>query len=280
MERPAVRLKGYRLMVCGECRGWTLLPRPTWRDQAALHDNETYFDHPYLVHRRSFAAAVDRRCAAIFRQIAKFVDVPGICGQRMLDVGCDVGLLLSSAARQFGVVPVGIDVSQRAAEQARANGIEAYACRLEDAPPHLRDFPLVTAIDLIEHVADPGLFFRSLAERVRPGGIFYVETPNPGSSVFQVGRILCTLAGCRPSGAFHRLYPPEHVQYYTREGLRCVARSSGLEIVAIGSRVLPAREIAVSWPVRFGLMPLQAADIAKREMALMWSILIRPRRAG
>jgi SAM-dependent methyltransferase len=275
-----VQLNSYQLWACVECASWTLLPRPALSDQSAYHDTGAYFDHPYLVLRRAHTEAVERRCDAMLQRIAKVFDVTSLRGQRILDVGCDTGQTILAASRRCNSIPVGIDVAHRAVVMARAAGVEAHLSVLENAPPGLSDFPLVTAIDLIEHVADPEPFFRALAERLRPGGIAYVEKPNLRSYIYRCGRVLGLMSGCRPAAVFERLFLREHVQYYSRKGLEHVARPAGLDVIALDTRDLPRDEIAVGWAVRLGLMPLQAADSLAGDRALLWAILQRPRESA
>jgi len=274
--RPAVTLPSYSLVRCVECHSWNMAPRPTAAAQVAFHDSNSYYDHPYLEHRRRNIAAIDRRCADVFKRLSAIVNVTSLRGQRMLDIGCDVGQFVASAARQFGVAPVGIDVAQLAVKEAKAMAVEAYACTLEEAPPAVSDLSVITAIDLIEHVADPAGFCRSIVERLRPGGLVYVETPNVRSVVYRFGRALGAVTGGRPARTLERLFPPEHLQYFSSQGLRRLAARTGLEIVRQNSRVLPAPEIAVDFTTRAGLGALQVLDYLSGERILRWAILRRP----
>jgi 2-polyprenyl-3-methyl-5-hydroxy-6-metoxy-1,4-benzoquinol methylase len=274
--RAAVALSRYSLFPCRACASWNMLPRPTTAEQSAFHDSAEYYDHPYLEHRRSNTAAVDRRCADLFERLRPFVDIATLRGERMLDVGCDTGQLVASAARQFGVVPAGVDVAHLAIRQARDAAVDAYVCTLEDAPAHITGLSLVTAVDLIEHVADPVGFFRSLSARLRPGGLVYVETPNVWSVVYRFGRLLSAATGGRPAGTIQRLFPPEHLQYFSREGVSRAAACAGLEVLKQDSRVLPAAEIAVDTVTRAGLGALQWLDYLGGEKILRWAVLRRP----
>jgi 2-polyprenyl-3-methyl-5-hydroxy-6-metoxy-1,4-benzoquinol methylase len=251
------------------------VPRPTEAAQAALHDAAEYHEHPYLVHRRRNVAALDRRCRAIFERIGMFVDLATLRGERVLDVGCDTGDFIASAARQFGLCPAGVDVAHLAAHQARANGIEAYHSTLEEAPESLSGLRVITAIDLIEHVPDPERFCRALYDRLRPGGVAYIETPNVDSTVYRFGRALCAVTGGRPAGPCTRLFPHEHIQYFSREGLRRVAESCGLRVLRLESRTLPAPEIAVGAFTRTALHAMQLFDSVSGERLLRWAIVGR-----
>jgi 2-polyprenyl-3-methyl-5-hydroxy-6-metoxy-1,4-benzoquinol methylase len=271
----AIRLARYALVSCGRCASWNMTPRPSPTAQTAFHDSSTYNEHPYLAHRRTNVAAVDRRCAAVFRLIGATLDVRALAGERVLDVGCDTGQFIESAGRQFGIVPVGIDVARIAVEQAKAAGIEAYQTTLEEAPAQLRDLPAVTAIDVIEHVPEPQAFFRALHDRLRPGGVAYVETPNMDSTVYRIGRAIAGTTG-RPAGTLERLFPQEHIQYFSREGLERIAAACGLVVRQHGSRLMPISEIAVGWTQRAAIGTLQRLDHLFGENILRWAILQRP----
>src|SRR5262249_39145693 len=141
--------------VCVSCDSWTYLPRPGGATQAALHDTEDYFDHPYFARRRGITPAQRQRCRRVFRRLSAAVGVGSLRGQRLLDIGCDTGGFLQAGRELVGIIPVGVDVAQRAVRVARGEGLEVYPCTIEDAPAELTDFAIVTAIDLIEHVPNP-----------------------------------------------------------------------------------------------------------------------------
>jgi 2-polyprenyl-3-methyl-5-hydroxy-6-metoxy-1,4-benzoquinol methylase len=276
LARPAVQIEDFRLLICQACGSWTAVPRPTPMAQHSFHDSDSYFDHPYLEHRRANPALVDRRCAAIFGRIGRVLSLPDLRGERVLDIGCDTGEFILSAGRQFGVQPVGLDVARRAVDRAQAAGVEAHHGSLEDAPSQLTGLSVITAIDLIEHVAEPQTFFRAVYSRLRPGGVVYAETPNVDSAVYQVGRRLCGWTGSRPLATFQRLFPQEHIQYFSPRGVRLLAQVYGFEVPNLESRILPQEEIAVGRITRLALGALQDLDYLIGEKVLRWVILRRP----
>ena len=98
-------------------------------------------------------------------------------GARHLDVGCDTGIFARAFARVHGSIPIGLDVNAAAVAEARRSGMEVYQATLETAPA-LQKFRVITAIDLIEHVAEPLTLFASMRERLEPHGVVFLETPN------------------------------------------------------------------------------------------------------
>jgi 2-polyprenyl-6-hydroxyphenyl methylase/3-demethylubiquinone-9 3-methyltransferase len=104
-----------------------------------------------------------------------------LAGKRALDVGCGAGLLCEPLAR-LGAAVTGIDAAAEniAAAKAhaalsglaidyRAGGIEGLGAER---------FDLVTSMEVIEHVADPGAFVAGLAGALAENGLLIVSTPN------------------------------------------------------------------------------------------------------
>ncbi|HEY9617436.1 MAG TPA: class I SAM-dependent methyltransferase [Microcoleaceae cyanobacterium] len=275
-NKAKLHLKQIRLVQCDRCQSWISLPRPTVNDQIAIHDDAEYFEHPYFELRRHAQQAIDRRCRQVFSRLAAGIDLNILRNDRLLDVGCDTGSFLESAARQFGIVPVGVDVSSWTVQEAQKQGIEAYATALETAPTHLSQFSVITAIDLIEHVVDPASLLKQIFLRLRPGGVTYLETPNIQSSIYQLGSLLSGLTGGRPASVFERLFPLQHIQYFTPNSFRTLVEACGFEIVQLELRPLPFSDLATSTPIRAGLTALQVFDRLTHNEILICGLLRKP----
>ena len=241
-----------------------------------MHDNAEYFEHPYFEQRRTEVSTLERRCRTTFDKIARGIELDAVRGERHLDVGCDTGAFLLTAARLYGTKPVGVDIAQCSVAEAKRQAVEAYCCPLEDAPPSLDGLAVITAIDLIEHVVSPAVFLEEVRTRLRPGGVCYLETPNIASAVYRLGRALARSTGGAPSWIFERLFPPEHIQYFSRDGLTSLANAAGLEAVEISTRALPFADIGTSFPVRLGMTAVQSLDAAGRNEILLCMVLRRP----
>jgi 2-polyprenyl-3-methyl-5-hydroxy-6-metoxy-1,4-benzoquinol methylase len=274
--RERVSLDGIRLVACGTCGSWTLLPRPSVERQNALHSDSSYFEHPYFRERRKAVVAISRRCRLAFERLARAIDIGSLERSRMLDVGCDTGAFMQIAHDLYGVDPIGIDVSEAAVAEVKKRGIEAFATDLEHAPSELSDFNIITAIDLIEHVVDPRSFLMSAYRRLRPGGVIYLETPNAQSVIYNVGAAVCGVTSARPRTVFERLFPEQHVQYFTARSLSSLAQACGLELVWLDSRMLPISDVATVLPVRLALGGMQVVDSIRRTSVLLCAVLRRP----
>lgn len=264
------------LYQCSACGSLTALPRPSEHVQTVLHDNPEYHEHPYFEQRRSLTSSIERRCRAIFDQALRVVEVNDLRGARHLDVGCDTGSLLLAAHRIYGTAAVGIDISQRAITEAAGSGLETYCCTINYAPDGIRDLSVVTAIDLIEHIIEPVRFLEQVKQRLRPGGVCYLETPNVHSNVYRIGRALSRVSRGRAGWIFERLFPPEHIEYFSATGLRAVAKRAGLEVVGLSTRALPFSDIAASAPVRTAMMAIQATDFLSGQRILLCMLARRP----
>jgi 2-polyprenyl-6-hydroxyphenyl methylase/3-demethylubiquinone-9 3-methyltransferase len=105
-------------------------------------------------------------------------------GQRVLDVGCGGGLLTERLAAD-GAEVKGIDLSEKALAVARLHLLESdlsvdyEQISAEDyAKRHPEEFDVVTCLEMLEHVPDPGSVVWACAKLVRPGGTLFFSTIN------------------------------------------------------------------------------------------------------
>ena len=100
---------------------------------------------------------------------------------RILDIGCGGGILAEGMARRGGLVS-GLDVEADAIAVAKAHAVEQnlainYVCQpLETwtAEP----FPIITCMEMLEHVADPQMILEEAARLLAPGGYLFLSTIN------------------------------------------------------------------------------------------------------
>src|SRR5271156_4105106 len=106
-----------------------------------------------------------------------------LAGVSLLDVGCGAGLFAEPLAR-LGADVVGVDPAPAAIEAARRHAEETGArlpyrmATVEELAAEPRRFDVVSAMEVIEHAADPKAFIASAASLVRPGGLLLASTLN------------------------------------------------------------------------------------------------------
>ena len=115
-----------------------------------------------------------------------------LAGKTALDVGCGAGLLCEPLAR-LGADVTGVDAAPEnaaaAAVHAEGAGFDIRYIAGEVGALDIGSFDLVTAMEVIEHVADKAAFVAALAGRLAPGGLMVLSTPNrtPQSRLLIVG---------------------------------------------------------------------------------------------
>jgi 2-polyprenyl-6-hydroxyphenyl methylase/3-demethylubiquinone-9 3-methyltransferase len=104
-------------------------------------------------------------------------------GLRILDIGCGGGILCEPLAR-LGASMVGADPAEANIEAARLHAaaggltIDYRATTAEALADAGERFDVVLAMEVVEHVADLGLFINRCAEMVKPGGLLIAATLN------------------------------------------------------------------------------------------------------
>lgn len=108
---------------------------------------------------------------------------PPLAGLSLLDIGCGGGLVAEPLAR-MGADVLGLDPAESAIAVARAHA-EATGARLayrvglvDDLVAEEARFDVVTALEVVEHVADLRAFVAAAARLIKPGGLFIATTLN------------------------------------------------------------------------------------------------------
>jgi 2-polyprenyl-6-hydroxyphenyl methylase/3-demethylubiquinone-9 3-methyltransferase len=118
----------------------------------------------------------------------------GAEGSRLLDVGCGAGLAAEALAKR-GHTVLGIDAAGDTLTAARihANGrrlpLTYRKASAEDLLGERKLFQVITALEVIEHVADPAAFVATLARLLTPDGLLFISTLNRTPRAFLTAKL-------------------------------------------------------------------------------------------
>jgi 2-polyprenyl-3-methyl-5-hydroxy-6-metoxy-1,4-benzoquinol methylase len=213
-------VNGFEITCCSRCRTVYTAELPSSQEDA--EDYSVYYHEGNL----AVPAFVEQRLEDLVKDFEAFR-----VGNRWLDVGCGAGTLLRAAVRR-GWDVIGTEVSERAVDAGRSQGLDVRAGELERLDLEPASFDVVSAIEVLEHVPSPDGLVAAAARLIRPGGALYVTTPHADGLSARLLRKRWSV-----------ISPPEHLQLLSIRGLKTLLQGSGLEILRIRTETINPREL-------------------------------------
>lgn len=160
--------------------------------------------------------------------------IASLRGKAVLDVGCGGGILAEAMAAR-GARVTGIDLAEKPLKVAQLHLLEskldvtyrnvAVESLAQEAP---QAFDVVTCMEMLEHVPDPGSVVRACSALLKPGGHAFFATinRNPKSYLFAIIGAEYVLK-LLPRGTH------DYARFIKPSELSAVCRSSGLEVISL-----------------------------------------------
>lgn len=155
--------------------------------------------------------------------------------KRVLDVGCGGGILADSMARK-GANVTGIDLASKSLRVAQLHALETGTPNIQYreisvealAQEQPASFDVVTCMEMLEHVPDPGSVVRACAELVKPDGWVFFSTLHRSAKAFMLAIVGAEyVLNMLPRGTH------EYAKMIRPSELAASCREAGLDLVGI-----------------------------------------------
>ncbi len=203
-----------------------------------------------------------RGCFAMLHWIAAaraaLMPRAGRVGSLLVDLGCGAGLLAPHVSH-LGHRHLGVDRCASALAQAAEHGVQPVRADVTAVPLPDGCADVVSAGELLEHVADPAAVLAEACRLVRPGGVLVLDTIADTRRARFVAVTLAEGLRLAPRG----IHDPR--LFVDRTQLVRVARRHGVELTLRGLRPAP-------WPLVRHLAgaPVAVPMVATRSTALLF----------
>ena len=180
-----------------------------------------------------------------------------IRGKRVLDVGCGGGILSDAMARR-GADVTGIDLSTKALKVAQLHALEAATPSLryletsaeQLAAEEPASFDVVTCMEMLEHVPQPGSIVQACSRLVKPGGWVFFSTINRNPKAFLfaiVGAEYLLRMLPRGTHEYARLIRPSELAAHCRDHGLNLRHTRGMEYNPLSQRYWLSGDTSVNY---------------------------------
>jgi len=181
----------------------------------------------------------------------------GLCGKKVLDVGCGGGILSESMERR-GAQVLGIDMGEAPlnvarihAEQEDVSNIEYRQIPVEQlAEEQAGQYDVVTCMEMLEHVPDPGSVVRACAELVKPDGWVFFSTLHRSAKAFMLAIVGAEyVLNMLPRGTheYAKMIRPSELAASCREAGLDLVGTKGMEYNPITQRYALTADTSVNY---------------------------------
>jgi 2-polyprenyl-3-methyl-5-hydroxy-6-metoxy-1,4-benzoquinol methylase len=204
---------------------------PIFLSPKEMYAMEAFALDPLTVMRGRDGPRHRNRFATISALVRRALSA-GTVNQRVLDIGCCVGHLISGVRDAVpGVDYSALDCSQKAIEHAvrMYSGIDFLVANANHIPYPPHHFDGVICANVWEHLPDPVRCLREIWRVLRPGGFLVISTP----SRYRLYNLLRVIRGAPVS-----LMSPNHVTEYSVGQVKDQLRFAGFDVKRVESRLV------------------------------------------
>jgi 2-polyprenyl-3-methyl-5-hydroxy-6-metoxy-1,4-benzoquinol methylase/ribosomal protein S27E len=239
---------GFKYVSCKRCATLFVNPRPPLENIRKFYSNSPSAN--FWVNK-FFKPMAEARREKIFKPRVEYVGKLIDKNKKYVigDIGAGFGLFLEELRK---ISPqneyIAVEPSIKMADICRAKGLKVRCSCLED--DNMNDMAgklnLLTAFELIEHLHDPGSFFKKAHLLLRPNGSFLMTTLN--------GMGFDILLLWEKS---KNLNPPHHLNFFNPASMRRLLERVGFEIEEIAT---PGQ---LDWDIVEGMIKNEGVSVGK-----------------
>ena len=206
---------GGTYVACNSCD--MVFLNPVFTDKALT----LYYQNNNSCQAQAHISESDFYCRiynAGLNQICRFIKTGNL-----LDIGCSGGFFLDIASDNYRTHGIELNFSEAAI--ARSKGHHIWEQSVDSLNFEDKDkFDVITLWDVFEHIKDGNCFLLNLKDKLRTGGVIFLQVPNVGSLAARVMKDKCNM--------FDGL---EHVNLYNPKTISALAENAGYNVLYIES---------------------------------------------
>ncbi|WP_455205142.1 bifunctional 2-polyprenyl-6-hydroxyphenol methylase/3-demethylubiquinol 3-O-methyltransferase UbiG [Kaarinaea lacus] len=179
-----------------------------------------------------------------------------LAGKKVLDVGCGGGILAESMALR-GATVTGIDLGETPLKVARLHALESevhvdyqHISAEELAQQQPGTYDIVTCMEMLEHVPDPGSTIAACAQLAKPGGSLFFSTINRNPKAYLFAIIGAEyLLNLLPKGThdYKNFIRPSELEAWTRAAEIQLQDISGMSYNPLTKHYSLGRDLSVNY---------------------------------
>lgn len=192
----------YQVLNCKKCHNYFIYPFPSKKEVDSLYAEDSFNNAAYYSRCEVSNLSTFEKRIALIQKITKLKE------GKILDYGCSTGNFMDVAKKHKYSV-MGKELNKKCIQICRKKGLNVSPSIQE------KDFNLIYAGDILEHMEYPNKFIMELSSHLKKGGFLVIATPDFNNFVTRLIQIK----------------PEEHLFYYTQDGAKYLLKNNGFEIL-------------------------------------------------